>query len=142
MRNHFSPVLLLASALALLVASGTVTAQTGSSGGGNSTQPSQAPRGNPSSFGPGMMGPGYGMGRGYGPGRSGYMTPEQRQQHWDFMRQQGYQPGTGRYMTPEQRQQHWEDMRQQGYGPGMMGPGGGMMGPGSRMMGPGWGGSN
>jgi len=65
MRNHFGPVLLLASALALLVASGTVTAQTGSSGGGNSTQPSLAPRGNPSSFGPGMMGPGYGPNQQY-----------------------------------------------------------------------------
>ena len=30
-------------------------------------------------------------------------------------------------MTPEQRQQHWEQMRQSGYGPGMMGQGQGMM---------------
>jgi hypothetical protein len=33
-------------------------------------------------------------------------------------------------MTPEQRQQHWEQMRQSGYGPGMMGQGQGMMGQG------------
>ena len=30
-------------------------------------------------------------------------------------------------MTPEQRQQHWEQMRQSGYGPGMMGRGAGTM---------------
>jgi Spy/CpxP family protein refolding chaperone len=33
-------------------------------------------------------------------------------------------PGMMRNMTPEQRQQHWQYMRQHmGYGPGMMGPG-------------------
>ena len=43
-------------------------------------------------------------------------------------------PGMMRNMTPEQRQQHWQYMRQHmGYGPGMMGQG--MMGQG--MMGPG-----
>ena len=73
--------------------------------------------------------PGYGpcMGQGYGPGMMRGMTPEQRQQHWEQMRQQGYQPGMGRGygpgmmrgITPEQRQQHWEQMRQQGYQPGM-----------------------
>lgn len=46
---------------------------------------------------------------------------------------QGYGPGMmGPGMmydwTPEQRQRHWEQMRQAGYGPWMMGPG--MMGPG------------
>ena len=73
--------------------------------------------------------PGHGpcMGQGYGPGMMRCMTPEQRQQQWEQMRQQGYQPGMGRGyargmmrgMTPEQRQQHWEQMRQQGYQPGM-----------------------
>ena len=58
----------------------------------------------------------------YGPGMMQGMTPEQRQQHWDQMREQGYSPGMGRHMTPDQRQQHWEQMRQQGYGPGV-GPG-------------------
>ena len=74
--------------------------------------------------------PGYGpcMERGYGRGMMHGMTPEQRQRHWEQMRQQGYQPGMGRGygpgmmrgMTSEQRQQHWEQMRQQGYGPGTM----------------------
>ena len=39
----------------------------------------------------------------YGPGMMGDMTPEQREQHWEQMRQQGYNPGMGR-----------------GYGPGMI----------------------
>ena len=39
-------------------------------------------------------------------------------------------PGMMDHMTPEQRQQHWEQMRQSGYGPGMMGQGQGMMGQG------------
>lgn len=41
-----------------------------------------------------------------------------------------YGPGMMDNMTPEQRQQHWEQMRQSGYGPGMMGQGQGMMGQG------------
>ncbi len=55
-------------------------------------------------------------------------TPEQRQQHWEQMRQQGYGPGMMRNAAPEQRQQHWEQMRQQGYGPGVAGYGPGPMG--------------
>jgi hypothetical protein len=39
-------------------------------------------------------------------------------------------PGMMDNMTPEQRQQHLEQMRQSGYGPGMMGQGQGMMGQG------------
>lgn len=132
MRNRFKSTAWLACALTLLVTSAGVTAQTGD----GDASGNQLPQGAQPGFGPGMMGPGYGMGRGYGPGMGRSMTPEQRQQHWDYMRQQGYQPGMGRTMTPEQRQQHWEDMRRQGYGPGMMGPG--MMGPGGGMMGPGW----
>ncbi len=31
----------------------------------------------------------------------------------------GYGPGMMRGITPEQRQQHWEQMRQRGYGPAM-----------------------
>ena len=96
------------SAVALLVGLSPVLAQEGQ----------EAPA---SSFGPCM-------GQGYGPGMMMRgMTPEQRQQHWEQMRQQGYRPGMGRAygpgmmrgMTPEQRQQHWEQMRQQGYQPGM-----------------------
>lgn len=55
--------------------------------------------------------PGAGMGR--------HMTPEQRQQRWEQMRQQGFTPGMGRQMTPEQRQRHWQRMQQQGLAPGM-----------------------
>lgn len=70
------------------------------------------------SYGPGMM----------GPGMMYNWAPEQRQQHWEQMRQEGYGPGMMYSWTPEQRQRHWEQMRQ------MMGNGRGMMmGP---MMGP------
>ena len=48
-------------------------------------------------------GTGTGMGCGYGRGMMHGMTPEQRQQPWEKMRQRGYGPGMGR-----------------GYGRGMM----------------------
>lgn len=71
----------------------------------------------------------------YGPGMWQPMTPEQRQQMWEYMQRQGFGPGMmmgpGAWpqFTPEQRQQMWENMHRQGYGAGMMmGPG--MMGPG------------
>lgn len=72
-------------------------------------------------YGPGMMmGPGWGQ----------QLTPEQRQQMWQYMQRQGMGPGMmmgpgwGQQPTPEQRQQMWQHMYQQpGYGPGMMGPG-------------------
>jgi hypothetical protein len=70
----------------------------------------------------------------YGPGMWQQITPEQRQQMWEYMQRQGYGPGMmmgpgmQQPFTPEQRQRMWESMQRQGYGPGMM------MGP--RMMGP------
>lgn len=76
-----------------------------------------------------MHGPGMMMG--YNPWAQ--LTPEQRQQMWQYMQQQGYGPGMmgyggGPQLTPEQRQQMWQYMQSRGYGPGMMmGPG--MMGP-------------
>ncbi len=63
-------------------------------------------------MGPGMMGPGYGRGLGYGPGAGGY-------EEW-------YCPYCGQYLGPRGGY---------GMGPGMMGPGYGI-GPG--MMGRGW----
>jgi len=70
-------------------------------------------------YGPGMM----------GPGMMYNWTPEQRQQHWEQMRQTGYGPrlmGSGMMnnWTPEQRRQDWAQMGQMmGYGPAnMMGP--------------------
>jgi hypothetical protein len=132
MNSYRKPAFMLVFALALLGGTAGVPAQ-GSSpneGGGEDAR---------SGYGSGMMAPSGGMGPGYGPGMGRNMTPEQREQHRQFMRQQGYQPGMGRYMTPEQRQQHWEEMRRQGYGPGMMIPGRGMMGPGQGMMGRRWG---
>jgi hypothetical protein len=134
MRTRLKPDVLRACALALVLATAGVSAQ---GNGANESDAGQASNGGWSGYGPGMMAPGYGMGRGYGPGMGRNMTPEQRQQHRQFMREQGYQPGMGRQMSPAQRQQHWEEMRRQGYGPGMMGPGRGMMGPGQGMMGPG-----
>ena len=61
-----------------------------------------------------------------GPGMMYNWTPEQRQHHWQQMRQFGYgpgmmSPGMMYNRTPEQRRQHWNQMGQmRGYGPGMM----------------------
>ena len=86
----------------------------------------------PNTYGPGMMGPGYGygnmgpgmMGPGYGPGYGqgmmgpGYgrgMSDAQRQQHWEQMQQyrqqQGMPQGGPGPMSDEQRQQRWEQMQ-------------------------------
>ncbi len=89
-----------ALALGLLMGGQTVLAQ-GQGRGGPSPGPGAG------GYGPGMI----------GPGMMRNATPEQRQQHWEQVRQQGYGPGMMRTATPEQRQQHWEQMRQQGYGP-------------------------
>jgi hypothetical protein len=92
-----------------------------------------------------------GYGYGYGPRMMWQqMTPEQWQQHWEYMHGLGYGPGMmmgpGMMgpMTPQQYQQWWDQTPRQGYGPGP-GPGPGMgmgmgMGPGM-MRGPGmmWG---
>jgi hypothetical protein len=67
-------------------------------------------------------GPGYGP-WGMGPGMMYNWTPQQRRQHWDWMRQNGYGPGMMYNWTPAQRQQHWDWMRQNGYGRGMYGYG-------------------
>lgn len=68
---------------------------------------------------------GYALGM-MGPGMMYNWTPEQRQQHWQQMRQIGYGqgmmgPGMMYNGTPEQRRQYWNQMGQMmGYGPGMM----------------------
>jgi hypothetical protein len=80
-----------------------------------------------SKSGPSGYGPGYGP-SGMGPGMMYNWSPKQRQQHWNWMRQNGYGPGMMYNWSPAQRQQHWDWMRKNGYGPGMSGYGPGQWG--------------
>ncbi len=88
---------LVQTATALTVLGLTLSPAARAADTASSTTPQQATTPCPNcpwGGGPGMMGPGM-----MGPGMMWNMTPEQRQQHWQYMRQH------------------------MGYGPGMMGPG-------------------